>query len=205
MEKIQNLHFSCLVLDERRIDARKICNFGCVPEQAKDWKPSSNSDPGQVFFADFLAPALSNVKVKIVVILVTLTCLGFGIYGVFNIELDYDPIWFMDQKSYQTKYFKRLHQTFPEHGERIEVYLGEIPYWEQQQELLQIQAVLNSSQYINQDSVQFWHAKFHTDCCGLSPKVFCLDLMDFEGKDTCLEGKVLLAKRGRRPSDFNSS
>ena len=50
---------------------------------------------------------------------------GFGVYGVLNIKLDYDAIWFMDQKSYQTHYFKRFQEAFPDQGERVEVYIGE--------------------------------------------------------------------------------
>ena len=62
---------------------------------------------------------------KVLVIIVTLVCVGFGIYGVLNIKLDYDAIWFMDQKSYQTQYFKRFEEAFPDQGERVEVYIGE--------------------------------------------------------------------------------
>ena len=54
-----------------------------------------------------------------------MVCVGFGIYGVLNIKLDYDAIWFMDQKSYQTQYFKRFEEAFPDQGERVEVYIGE--------------------------------------------------------------------------------
>ena len=62
---------------------------------------------------------------QVLVIIVTLVCVGFGIYGVLNIKLDYDAIWFMDQKSYQTQYFKRFEEAFPDQGERVEVYIGE--------------------------------------------------------------------------------
>ena len=56
--------------------------------------------------------------------MVTLVLFGFGVYGVFNIKLDFDSLWFMDAKSYQTSYYKSLHKNFPEHGERVEVYIG---------------------------------------------------------------------------------
>lgn len=119
----------------------------------------------------------------------TLVCLGFGIYGTLNIRLDYDPIWFMDQKSYQTSYLKRMRQDFPEQGERVEVYIGHVPYWNHSVELLQVEKVLESNQYINQESIQYWYNHFHDDCCGSSDKVkyFCLDMMDFKGKLTCLD------------------
>ena len=59
--------FRCLTLDERRIEARKICNLGCVKEKSKDWKPISSipADPGKYFFANVLAPILSDVRGKV--------------------------------------------------------------------------------------------------------------------------------------------
>ena len=66
-----------------------------------------------------------------IVVVVTLVTFGFGVYGVLNIKLDFDSLWFMDTKSYQSHYFKSLHKNFPEHGERVEVYTGKykIPNW----------------------------------------------------------------------------
>jgi len=58
------------------------------------------------------------------VIIITLTSVGFGTYGAFNIELNYDSMWYMDSKGYQTKYYNSLISIFPEHGERVEVYVG---------------------------------------------------------------------------------
>jgi hypothetical protein len=58
------------------------------------------------------------------VIVLTLATVGVGTYGVLHIELNYDSIWYMDQNSYQTDYYKTLMEVFPEHGERVEVYVG---------------------------------------------------------------------------------
>ena len=55
---------------------------------------------------------------------VTFVMFGFGVYGVLNIRLDYDSIWFIGQNSYQTSYFEAIQKNFPEHGERVEVYVG---------------------------------------------------------------------------------
>ena len=33
-------------------------------------------------------------------------------------------MWYMDSKGYQTKYYNSLISIFPEHGERVEVYVG---------------------------------------------------------------------------------
>ena len=41
--------------------------MGCVRQKSKDWKPISSipSDPGKYFFANILAPILSDVKAKV--------------------------------------------------------------------------------------------------------------------------------------------
>ena len=52
--------FSCLTLDERRKDARKILNCDCVKAKPLDWKPNSLSQKNfcEYFFADILSPIL---------------------------------------------------------------------------------------------------------------------------------------------------
>ena len=68
-------------------------------------------------------------------------------------------------------------------------FAGDIPFWEFPQQMDQIEHVLRSSQYINNDSIQFWHADFQMKCCGKNPDLFCLDEFDFEAKYTCEDGK----------------
>ena len=67
LKKHVNYLLRCLTLDERRLEARKVCNLGCVRQKSKDWKPISSipSDPGKYFFANILAPILSDVKAKV--------------------------------------------------------------------------------------------------------------------------------------------
>merc|ERR1712029_932319 len=108
----------------------------------------------------------------------TLATVGVGTYGVLHIELNYDSIWYMDQNSYQTDYYKTLMEVFPEHGERVEVYVGQIPYWDYSEE------VLRTDPYIRNDSIAFWYTKFHEDCC-VQEVQYCLDDMDIWGSMTC--------------------
>ena len=63
---------------------------------------------------------------QIVFLVLTLATFGFGVYGVTQIETDYDSIWYMDQGSYQTDFFDKMNKYFPENGERVEVYIGNI-------------------------------------------------------------------------------
>ena len=45
-------------------------------------------------------------------------------YGVSKIESEYDPVIYMDERSYQRRYFNALETYFPEAGERVEIYIG---------------------------------------------------------------------------------
>lgn len=51
--------------------------------------------------------------------------------------------------------------------------------------MFQLEKVLTSSQYIRQDSVEFWYSKFHAECCGVNSKSYCLDYFDWASELTC--------------------
>ena len=74
-------------------------------------------------------------------------------------------------------------------NKNIIIFAGDIPFWEYSEELAQIEQVLNLSQYINSDSIQFWHPVFYNACCGINPELYCLDAYDWNGEQTCEEGK----------------
>ena len=58
----------------------------------------------------------------------TLVLFGFGMYGVSKIESEYDPVIYMDERSYQRRYFNALETYFPEAGERVEIYIGSLKH-----------------------------------------------------------------------------
>ena len=58
----------------------------------------------------------------------TLVLFGFGMYGVSKIESEYDPVIYMDERSYQRRYFNALETYFPEAGERVEIYIGNLKH-----------------------------------------------------------------------------
>ena len=53
---------------------------------------------------------------------------GFGMYGVSKMESEYDPVIYMDARSYQRRYFNALETYFPEAGERVEIYIGNLKH-----------------------------------------------------------------------------
>ena len=49
-------------------------------------------------------------------------------YGVSKMESEYDPVIYMDARSYQRRYFNSLETYFPEAGERVEIYIGNLKH-----------------------------------------------------------------------------
>ena len=59
----------------------------------------------------------------------TLLLVGFGGFGVYHMERNYENSWYMDENTYQYKFYDAMSENFPEHGERVELYIGE-KYWD---------------------------------------------------------------------------
>ena len=119
---------SCLALDEKRRDSRKIVNCECVNAKPEDWIPNafSQNDSSLKIFREIFGPIMSNYLVKSLIITITLVLFSIGAYGVFQIEMNFELDWYVDQGSYQAKFYKTLRKIFPDYGERVEVYIGTI-------------------------------------------------------------------------------
>ena len=57
-------------------------------------------------------------------------------------------------------------------------------------EMFGIEKVLNSSQYISSESIQFWYPEFHQDCCTSNVKTYCQDPLNPFSDSSCYEGKL---------------
>jgi len=84
-----------------------------------------------------------------------------GVYGVFNIETDYDSIWYMRQDSYQVAYYETVEEYFATQGERADIYIGKIDYHREASKLLEIPEYLANNQYITEDSIKFWYQDYY--------------------------------------------
>ena len=60
----------------------------------------------------------------------------------------------------------------------MEVYVGDIPYWNYTNQVLEIGQILRTDIYVRNDSVEFWFQNFYNDCCVEYEKDFCKDLMN---------------------------
>ena len=112
------------VLDERR-KAQK--NVGCCFRPKKDnWQPTSCSQREllKLFFERFYGPLLLRTPVKVFVLMLTAAAVSVNIWGLLQLEQNFDPNWYLKEHSYPSEYFNAMKHYFPENGERASVYTG---------------------------------------------------------------------------------
>jgi len=145
---------ACLLLDERRKERQKASR--------PDWNPPSwtRAKPGKFIFKKWISPIIVKKPVVAVILAITVGLAGAGIYGVINIESDYDSIWYMRHESYPYQYFKALGDHFSEQGERVDVYVGNIDYETNRKELEKLVPFLQENKYIRNESIRFWYNDF---------------------------------------------
>ena len=116
-----------LVIDQRRIDARR---DGCICcwKKSDSWNPNECSQKSlmdSVFkkCADFLV----MFPVKITILIITFVLLGASIYGVSEIQSNFDFVDWFPEDSYVTEYFMQVRKYFPSGGIQGKVYVVEVP------------------------------------------------------------------------------
>lgn len=148
------------VLDERRKASRRIgC---CFRPKGEDWKPSSCSQREllKVFFERFYGPFLLRKPVKIFVLLLTTAIVSVNVWGILQLEQNFDPNWYLKENSYPSEYFNAMKQFFPESGERASIYTGRIDYVAQRDQLNYMTELLRTNPFIHPNSVSFWYDDF---------------------------------------------
>ncbi|CAB3369749.1 Hypothetical predicted protein [Cloeon dipterum] len=151
---------SCVTLDERR---RKANRDGCMPWVVREefsTNECSQHDHQKAFFHRIYSPCLMKTPVKVLVILLTLTLVGFNAYSAFQVEQKFDPVLYLRNDSYPRQFQEALKRHFPKLGNRGGVYIGQIDYFEHQDALLDLAKSLQQNPYINSDNFGFWLIDF---------------------------------------------
>ena len=60
--------------------------------------------------------------------MVTLTCLGFAIWGLTELETKFESSWFLPQESYIAQWEQASEEYFANAGERVTVYVTDVNY-----------------------------------------------------------------------------
>ena len=97
---VSTFFVACVLLDERR-KQRQISS-------RPDWSPAqwTRSRPGLYIFKNWISPCVVWKPVSLLIILVAVGLAAAGVYGLVNIESDYDSIWYMvSRQQFFFKYY----------------------------------------------------------------------------------------------------
>ncbi len=120
---------AALSLDLRRIEAKRngLCPCFCkhksyeAPQEHKDYF-------SQRVFKSIYAFALSNVFAVIGIFIAASALLGVAIWGVTQLEVRFEPIWFLPPDSGLVAWFEAEESHFPSDGALVTVYMTDLDY-----------------------------------------------------------------------------
>ena len=124
------LFTALLSLDLRRLNSNRNGLCPCYVHKTVSDKPQGQQREfsfSQKMFK-FLAKITLSIPGSIVVMLVTFTFLGVGIWGMTELEQEFDPIWFLPPKSELYQWFDKDKAYFPTAGVEATVYITEIDW-----------------------------------------------------------------------------
>ncbi|KOC68201.1 Patched domain-containing protein 3, partial [Habropoda laboriosa] len=146
---------SCLVYDEKRLEARK---DGCFCRPKLNWKPNdcSQRNTQQIIFENYIGPGVTKITTKVIILLITAGCLCINTWAVFQLEQNFDPLWYLNQDSYPIQFNDKLRQYFPMYGKRAGIYMTGVDYYEDRKSLNKLVEVLGQNQFVNNGTLEPW-------------------------------------------------
>jgi len=116
-----------LVLDEKRILSGRDGLFPCIVHKDFEASECSKKDRAESFVKTYLK-LLSSRIYQIVIIMLTLSFVGFGTWGSVLIRQKFEPELLLPADSYMRQW-KNLHDSsYPNNGWSAEVYTGYVNY-----------------------------------------------------------------------------
>ncbi|XP_071952393.1 patched domain-containing protein 3-like [Antedon mediterranea] len=150
-----------LCLDIRRVkDRRNACC--CCFRASDDYEPSqcSRENRLQRFFEDIYAPVLITTSAKVVVLLITATFLGFGIWGLLELKQYFDFRWFLPPDSYTIDFIDVSEKYYPRSGLPSSIYLNEIDVFNERSTIDALYEDAKQDPYVDPASFESWYNRF---------------------------------------------
>ncbi|XP_076042992.1 patched domain-containing protein 3-like [Oratosquilla oratoria] len=147
-----------LTYDQRRLESKRQGCFWCL--KLDNWTPNecSKKDLLQNFFENYYARILLKLPTKILVILFTVALLGVTSWGVSNLRQDFDPIWFLPQRSYLYQFFTKQRSYYPSSGQEGIIYFGQVDLVREMPRIEELVSRLKESNSISE--VSDWYSDF---------------------------------------------
>ncbi|XP_066915563.1 patched domain-containing protein 3-like [Clytia hemisphaerica] len=150
-----------LTIDAKRQEMnRDACCCFRLPD---DWQPMACSN--KRFLNDVLkrfGKIILTIPGKVIVVLLTGTLFGFGLYGILQLDQNFDPDWFLPRDSDEFLFRQNFRQFFPSHGAKTAVYVGKVDYFAEQKNLHALYDKMRWDSTIQESSVVSWYDHFIT-------------------------------------------
>nr|XP_033341116.1 patched domain-containing protein 3-like isoform X1 [Megalopta genalis] len=146
---------SCLVYDEKRLEARR---DGCFCCPRLNWKPNecSQRNTQQIIFENYIGPWAVKNSVRTVILLITGGLLCINTWAIFQLEQNFDPLSYLNQDSYPIKFNNKLKEFFPKYGNRAGIYMTGVDYYEDRDSLYRLVESLKANRFINNGTLEPW-------------------------------------------------
>ncbi|XP_072023872.1 patched domain-containing protein 3-like isoform X2 [Amphiura filiformis] len=116
----------------------------------------------QEFFYKYYSPALLNIPVKIIVLVITFGLLGVCIWGTVTWEQNFDFRWFLPADGASRAYFDANDKYFPSNGFATAIYLDEVDYYNERDEMDALNQEFMDSVWIQSTSVSSWYESYES-------------------------------------------
>lgn len=147
-----------MAIDQRRVESNRNGFLPCFKHKKKTESVCKNQNFGGKIF-DVYGKYLMTVPAKIMMTILTLALLGIAIWGNILLEQKFVPAWFLPQESYLAKWFGVNEKYFPFGGERITVWLHDVDYTTEMENVWKLSNMLKNQTDII-DNVDSWVEKF---------------------------------------------
>ncbi|KAF7285020.1 hypothetical protein GWI33_012334 [Rhynchophorus ferrugineus] len=131
---------ACFVLDQKRLEERRNGIIPCITH--KNYIPNKCSQKNLTnnFIGTIYSKIILTTPGKIIVILITVVCLGFSTESALKLEQRFDPKWFLPKGTHLADFLAVRDQYFPHNGFDSGLYMGSLEY---SQELMKIRRVVD--------------------------------------------------------------
>ncbi|KAF5282163.1 hypothetical protein FQR65_LT02860 [Abscondita terminalis] len=146
---------ACFTLDEKRIMANRNGALFCYVHKDHERTECSQRKISKEIFSFVYTKIIFTVPGKIIVVLITLVCLGFSIESTIRLEQRFDPEWFIPSSTHLYKFLRKRNEHYPTAGFEAGIYLGSLNYTDEINNIKNIVTGLEESpKYV--ENIQSW-------------------------------------------------
>ncbi|XP_066915627.1 patched domain-containing protein 3-like [Clytia hemisphaerica] len=152
------LFTALLTLDARRQEKERDACCCCL-KLSSDYEPPSCSETKYLkgFLKNYYARVILSTPGKVIVLIAVAGLLGGGLYGMTELEQNFDFVWFLPTDSRPRMFIEKDRIAFPGNGVPGDIYIGRIDYWKDGHvHMDKIKTALENDKFVSEGTVSSW-------------------------------------------------